>query len=54
MFSLSPGPLVSLSGLNPLRHRSGEPSPLVRVVLEEAQRFVAKHWPGLAVPDQLD
>jgi hypothetical protein len=49
--------VLPLEGFDPLEMAalwSGEPSPLVRVVLEESQRFVAKHWPGLAVPDQLD
>jgi DNA-binding transcriptional LysR family regulator len=32
---------------------NGEPTPLVRVVLEESQRYVAKHWPVLAVADKL-
>ena len=32
----------------------GEPSPLVRLLLEEAQRLVARNWPDWAVKDKLD
>lgn len=32
---------------------NGEPSPLVRVVLEESQAYVAQHWPSLVVADKL-
>jgi DNA-binding transcriptional LysR family regulator len=48
--------VVPLEGFDPIEMAalwSGEVSPLVRVVLEESQRFVAKHWPGLVVADEL-
>jgi DNA-binding transcriptional LysR family regulator len=32
----------------------GEPTPLVRVLLEEAQKLVARHWPDGAVGDKLE
>jgi DNA-binding transcriptional LysR family regulator len=44
--------VVPLEGFEPVEIAalwSGEPSPLVQVVLEESRRFVAKHWPGLVV-----
>lgn len=47
---------LALDGFAPIEIAAfwgGEPSPLVRVVLEEAQRFVARHWPELAVADKL-
>ncbi|MBI2813635.1 MAG: LysR family transcriptional regulator [Opitutae bacterium] len=48
--------VLPLEGFDPIEMAalwSGEPSPLVRVVLAEAQRYVAQHWPGLAVADQI-
>ncbi len=33
---------------------NGELAPIVRVMLEEAQRFVAKQWPELSVADELE
>jgi DNA-binding transcriptional LysR family regulator len=48
--------VVPLEGFDPIEMAalwSGEVSPLVRVVLEESQRFVAKHWPDLVVADEL-
>jgi DNA-binding transcriptional LysR family regulator len=48
--------VLPLEGFDPVEVAalwSGEPAPLVRVVLEEAQGFVARHWPDLAVPDRL-
>ncbi len=47
--------VLPLEGFEPLEMAalwSGEPSPLVGVVLEEAQRFVRQHWPELAVTDK--
>jgi hypothetical protein len=32
---------------------SGEPTPRVRALLEEAQRYVAQQWPDWACADQL-
>lgn len=49
--------VLPLDGFDPIEMAalwSGEPSPLVRVVLVEAQRYVAQHWPALAVADQPD
>lgn len=48
--------VLPLDGFDPIEMAalwSGEVSPLVRVVLEESQRFVAKHWPAFVVPDKL-
>lgn len=48
--------VVPLEGFEPVEMAalwSGEPSPLVRVVLDEARRFVTQHWPELVVPDKL-
>lgn len=48
--------VLPLEGFDPIEIAalwSGEPPPLVRLILEEAQRFVAKHWPELAVADKL-
>lgn len=48
--------VLPLDGFTPIEMAAlwiGEPSPLVRVVLEESQRYVAKHWPDMAVADQL-
>jgi DNA-binding transcriptional LysR family regulator len=46
--------VVALEGFEPVEIAalwSGELSPLVQVVLDEARRFVAQHWPGLAVAE---
>jgi len=46
--------VVPLEGFEPVEIAAlwtGEPSPLVQVVLDESRRFVAKHWPGLAVEE---
>lgn len=48
--------VLPLEGFAPVEMAAlwnGEPSPLVRVVLEESQRYVAKHWPQLAVADEI-
>ncbi|MBE7539216.1 MAG: LysR family transcriptional regulator [Opitutaceae bacterium] len=48
---------LRLNGFDPIEIAalwSGEASPLVRVVLEESQRFVARHWPDRAVVDRVD
>jgi DNA-binding transcriptional LysR family regulator len=48
--------VLPLMGFDPIEIAAlwtGEVSPLVRVVLEEAQRFVGKHWPDLVVADKL-
>jgi hypothetical protein len=45
--TLSPGPLVSLSGLYPLRHRSGEPSPPRCSDVS----FIVKHLPCAVDPE---
>jgi DNA-binding transcriptional LysR family regulator len=48
--------VLPLTGFDPIEIAAlwtGEVSPLVRVVLEEAQRFVGKHWPDLVVADKL-
>jgi DNA-binding transcriptional LysR family regulator len=48
--------VIPLEGFDPIEIAAlwrGQVSPLVRVVLEESQRFVAKHWPGLVVADEL-
>jgi DNA-binding transcriptional LysR family regulator len=47
--------VVPLEGFEPVEIAalwSGEPTPLVQVVLDEARRFVAQHWPERAVADQ--
>ena len=44
--------VLPLEGFEPLEIAamwSGEPSPLIRAVLEEAQRYVTQHWPEWAV-----
>lgn len=49
--------VLPLEGFEPIEMAAlwgGEVSPLVRVVLEEAQRFVGKHWPERVVADKLD
>lgn len=49
--------VLPLEGFAPLEMAAlwnGEPPPLVRVMLREAQRFVAERWPDLAVEDRLD
>ena len=49
--------VLPLEGFAPVEMAAlwnGEPTPLVRVVLEESQRYVAKRWPDLAVADKLD
>jgi len=46
--------VLPLEGFEPVEIAAlwtGEPSPLVQVVLAEARRFVAKNWPGLAVAE---
>jgi DNA-binding transcriptional LysR family regulator len=46
--------VLPLEGFTPVEIAalwSGEPSPLVQVVLDEARRFVVQHWPGLVVRD---
>lgn len=46
--------VLPLEGFDPIEMAilwTGEPTPLVRVMLEESQRFVAKNWPDLAVTD---
>lgn len=48
--------VLPLEGFDPIEIAalwSGEPAPLVNVVLAEAQRFVARHWPDLVVKDKL-
>lgn len=48
--------VLPLEGFDPIEIAalwSGEMTPLVRVVLEEAQQFVAKRWPDLVVGDKL-
>jgi DNA-binding transcriptional LysR family regulator len=48
--------VLPLEGFDPIEMValwSGEVSPLIRVVLEESQRFVTKHWPERAVPDKI-
>ena len=32
---------------------NGEPTPRIRALLEESQRYVAQQWPGLACGDKL-
>lgn len=49
--------VLPLEGFEPIEMAalwSGELSPLVRVMLEESRRFVAQHWPDLAVADTLE
>lgn len=44
--------VLALDGFEPVEMAalwSGEPSPLLRVVLAEAQRYIAQQWPDLAV-----
>lgn len=48
--------VLPLDGFEPVEMAAlwnGKPSPVVRVVLEEAQRYVAKQWPAWAVADQI-
>jgi DNA-binding transcriptional LysR family regulator len=47
--------VLPLDGFEPVEMAAlwnGEPTPLVRVVLEESQRFVAKEWPAWTVADK--
>jgi DNA-binding transcriptional LysR family regulator len=48
--------VLPLDGFEPVEMAAlwnGEPTPLVRVVLEESQRFVSKEWPAWAVADKI-
>ena len=47
--------VLPLAGFEPIEMAalwSGEASPIVQVVLDEAGRYVRQHWPDLAVADQ--
>ncbi len=49
--------VLPLEGFDPVEMAAlwnGEPSPLVRVVLEESQRYVAQQWPDWVVTDKVD
>lgn len=49
--------VLPLEGFEPVEMAalwSGEPSAIVRVVLEESQRFVSQEWPDLAVADRFE
>jgi hypothetical protein len=46
-------PLEGFAPIEMVALWSGEVSPLIRVVLEESQRFVTKNWPERAVPDKI-
>ncbi len=48
--------VLPLDGFEPVEMAAlwnGEPTPLVRVVLEESQRYVARRWPDWAVADKI-
>jgi DNA-binding transcriptional LysR family regulator len=48
--------VLPLDGFAPVEMAAlwnGEPTPLVRVVLEESQRYVAKQWPEWVVADKI-
>ena len=48
--------VLPLEGFDPVEMAilwHGEPTPLVRAVLEEAHGYVAQHWPDLATGDEL-
>ena len=47
---------LPLEGFEPIEIAAlwtGDPSPLVEVVLDEARRYVAQHWPTLAVREKM-
>ena len=49
--------VLPLEGFDPIEMAAlwtRETSPVLRIFLEEAQPFVARHWPDLAVRDQLE
>ena len=49
--------VLPLDGFEPVEIAalwSGEPTPRIRALLEEAQQYVAQQWPGRASSDRLD
>ncbi len=48
--------ILPLDGFAPVEVAAlwtGEPSPLLRTLLVEAQRYIRENWPNAALPDRL-